>query len=72
VDHRESGMIRVAMTYRLCSPSRFETVPCYEKQRSSGPSRTKRTVKLHKEGLHGAVEHVTMIELAARRLSRLR
>jgi hypothetical protein len=26
VKHRESGMIRVAMTYRLCSPPRFETV----------------------------------------------
>jgi hypothetical protein len=26
VEHRESGMIRVAMTYRLCSPPRFETV----------------------------------------------
>jgi hypothetical protein len=26
VEHRKSGMIRVAMTYRLCSPPRFETV----------------------------------------------
>jgi hypothetical protein len=26
VEHRENGMIRVAMTYRLCSPPRFETV----------------------------------------------
>jgi type IV secretory pathway TraG/TraD family ATPase VirD4 len=26
VEHSESGMIRVAMTYRVCSPPRFETV----------------------------------------------
>src|SRR5271166_480926 len=26
VEHRESGMIRAAMTYRLCSPPRFWTV----------------------------------------------
>jgi hypothetical protein len=25
-EHRESGMNRVAMTYRLCSPPRFETI----------------------------------------------
>jgi hypothetical protein len=25
-EHRESGMIRVAMTYRLCSPPTFWTV----------------------------------------------
>jgi hypothetical protein len=28
VEHRESGMIRVAMTYRLSSPPRFWTVSC--------------------------------------------
>jgi hypothetical protein len=28
VEHRESGTIRVAMTYRLCFPPRFETVSC--------------------------------------------
>jgi hypothetical protein len=26
MEYMESGMIRVAMTYRLCSPHRFETV----------------------------------------------
>jgi hypothetical protein len=38
VEHRESGMIEVAMTYRLCSPPRFETVsPDYARSVNVSP-----------------------------------
>jgi hypothetical protein len=51
VKHSESGMIRVAMTYRLCSPPGFETVSWRHRGRSRNGSLANQM-----SGLHGFLQ----------------